>query len=263
MTHFAAHTISEIPSVNGIGLMRTDETLTAAELRQRAHVELLRQEAIAQGLLADDDPVPSDGATSEAASAAIESLISQAVVTPEPDRETCLRFHAANPAKFAHGERVHARHILFAVTPGVDVNALRKRAEAHLIDLRASGKTDVNAFSIAANQLSNCPSGKTGGDLGWLLQSDCAPEFARELFGKPEVGVLPRLVQSRFGFHVVEVLAREPGNTPAFDQCEGAVRMLLMQQSFATALRQYLQQLAARATIQHFELDASASPLMQ
>jgi peptidyl-prolyl cis-trans isomerase C len=85
----------------------------------------------------------------------------------------------------------------------------------------------------------------------------------REVFGKPEVGVLPRLVQSRFGFHVVEVLAREPGHTPEFEQCEGAVRMLLMQQSFATALRQYLQQLAARATIQHLELDASASPLVQ
>jgi hypothetical protein len=42
----------------------------------------------------------------------------------------------------------------------------------------------------------------------------CAPEFAREIFGKPEVGVLPRLVHSRFGLHVVEVLAREPGLEP-------------------------------------------------
>lgn len=263
MTHFTNQTFLDIPSVNGVPLTRADESLTATELRQRACVELLRQEAIADGLLDDDDPIPAEGATSEAASAAIELLVTHSVVTPEPDRETCRRFHSANPAKFANGERVHTRHILFAVTPGVDVNALRKRAEAHLIDLRACDKADVNAFSIAANQLSNCPSGKAGGDLGWLAQTDCAPEFAREVFGKPEVGVLPRLVQSRFGFHVVEVLAREPGHTPEFEQCEGAVRMLLMQQSFATALRQYLQQLAARATIRHVELDASASPLMQ
>ncbi len=263
MTQFATHTMADIPSINGIPLMRADESLTAAELRQRAHVELLRQQAIAEGLLDEDDAIPIQGITSEAASAAIELLIAQSVITPEPDHETCHRFHVANPSKFAIGERVHARHILFAVTPSVDVNALRKRAEAHLIDLRASSKGDVRSFAIAASQLSNCPSGKAGGDLGWLTHVDCAPEFAREVFGKPEVGVLPRLVQSRFGFHVVEVLAREPGHTPDFDQCEGAVKMLLMQQSFATALRQYLQQLAARAAIRHCDLDAAASPLMQ
>ena len=33
--------------------------------------------------------------------------------------------------------------------------------------------------------------------------------------GKPEVGVLPRLVHSRFGLHVVEVLARHQGSLAA------------------------------------------------
>ena len=72
-------------------------------------------------------------------------------------------------------------------------------------------------------KMSNCPSGATGGELGWLVSADCAPEFAREIFGHVEVGVLPRLVHSRFGLHVVEVLEREPGTQQPFEAVRGAV----------------------------------------
>jgi hypothetical protein len=60
------------------------------------------------------------------------------------------------------------------------------------------------------------------------------------------VGVLPRLVHSRFGLHVVEVLAREPGTQPDFEVVRSAVAQSLRQQSYATALRQYLSLLAGQ-----------------
>ena len=66
----------------------------------------------------------------------------------------------------------------------------------------------LSRFAVAAGSLSNCPSGAQGGDLGELTAPDCVAEFAREIFGKVEIGVLPRLVHSRFGLHVVEVQAR-------------------------------------------------------
>ena len=53
-----------LPSVNGVPLTQPDETLAADELRQRACTELLRQEAIAAGLLDADDPAPVQGAPS-------------------------------------------------------------------------------------------------------------------------------------------------------------------------------------------------------
>ena len=109
----------------------------------------------------------------------------------------------------------------------------------------------------------NCPSGAQGGELGWLTAADCAPEFARELLGHTEIGVLPRLVHSRFGLHVVEVLARESGVQPSFESVRAAVAQSLRQQSFATALRQYLQLLAGQAQVQGVELDAATTPLVQ
>jgi peptidyl-prolyl cis-trans isomerase C len=102
-----------------------------------------------------------------------------------------------------------------------------------------------------------------GGDLGWLAADDCAPEFAREIFGRIEIGVLGRLVHSRFGLHIVEVLEREPGAAQPFETVRGAVATSLRQQAFVTALRQYLRLLAGEAALEGVDLDAASTPLVQ
>jgi peptidyl-prolyl cis-trans isomerase C len=204
-------------------------------------LERLRREAIDAGLLGADDPEPVDDVPSDAAAAAIEALLDRRVRIEPPDEESCRRFHAGNAERFAVGEKVELRHILFAVTPGVDVAALRKRAEACLVELRAKARDEsADRFAAAAGELSNCPSGARGGALGRLGADDCASEFAREVFGRTEVGVLPRLVTSRFGFHVVEVLAREPGRVPGYEEVREAVRMQLERQATVNALRRHV-----------------------
>jgi peptidyl-prolyl cis-trans isomerase C len=184
-------------------------------------------------------------------------------VQAEADEESCRRFHAANAARFAVGERARLRHVLFAVTAGVDVDALRQRAEDCLLDLRARRHGEADRFIEAAAQLSNCPSGRDGGELGWLTAAECAPEFAGEVFGHPEVGVLPRLVRSRFGFHVVEVLERDAGTVPPYEAVRAAVRQTLERQAYATALRQYLQVLAGQARLEGIDLETADTPLVQ
>jgi peptidyl-prolyl cis-trans isomerase C len=249
--------------VGGVPLHAADETPDLFELRQRACTELLRQAAMRAGLLDAADPAPEGGVISAAANAAIEALLAQALQVPEPDGHACRRVYAAQPARWAHGERALVRHVLFAVTPGVDVGALRRRAEACLVDVRAKSAGEGDRFAVVAADTSNCPSGAQGGALGWLSARDCAPEFAREVFGHSEVGVLPRLVHSRFGLHVVEVQAREPGEVPPFEAVAAAVAQVLRQQSWATALRQYLQILAAATQVEGVDLDGAASPLVQ
>jgi peptidyl-prolyl cis-trans isomerase C len=75
--------------------------------------------------------------------------------------------------------------------------------------------------------------------------------------------VLPRLVHSRFGLHVVDVRAREVGHSPAFEAVRGAVALRLRQQSFVSALRQYLQLLAGTAVVEGVVLDSADTPLVQ
>lgn len=252
-----------LPQVNGVVLSDPEEGLSLEELRQRACAELLRQAAIQAGLLASDDPPPVGGAMTEEASSAIEALLDRDLHLPEPSEEALRRHHAAQRGRYAVGERVQLRHVLFAVTSGVDVNALRQRAEACLLDVRCASPGGEDRFAAAAASTSNCPTGAEGGALGWLTAEACAPEFAREIFGKPEIGVLPRLVHSRFGLHVVEVQARQAGLDPTFEAVRSAVAQGLRQQAFATALRQYLQLLAGEAALVGVDLEAAASPLVQ
>lgn len=247
--------IDTVATINDIIIADASETLTNEELRQRACSELLRQAAIDNGFLDAADPQPRGGAMSGPASAAVERLLDEELSAPEPGEDVCRRFYDGNTKRFSVGERVQARHVLFAVTPGVDVTALRPRAEACLVDLRCESET--NRFAIVAAETSNCPSGADGGNLGWLSESDCAPEFAREIFGKPEVGILPRLIHSRFGLHVVDVVQRKPGSIPTYDQARAAVSQMLQRQQFTTALRQYLQSLASQANITGVDLERS------
>ena len=249
--------------INGVALHAPDEAPRPEELRQRACTELLRQAAQSAGLLAAGDTASADGVISEAATDAIEALLAQNVNVPEPADEACSRYYAAYKNAYRTGERVRVRHILFAVTPGVDVVALRKRAEPIFLDVRCHDGKASDAFAESARKFSNCPSGEQGGELGWLTSADCAPEFARELFGHIEVGVLPRLVHSPFGLHVVEVQEREFGVVQSFEAVRGAVAQALRQQTFVTALRQYLRVLAGGAAVEGVDLDSADTPLVQ
>ena len=254
--------VAGIARINGVALNAPHELLDEEALRQRACTELLRQAAQQAGLLSADDVPGALGAISTEASDAIEQLLDRELPIPDPSEEACRRYHEAHPAAHAQGERAQLRHVLFAVTPGVDVKQLRLRAEALLIDLRCADDGGAK-FAEAAAQWSNCPSGQQGGDLGWLTRADCAPEFARDVFGSAEIGVLARLVHSRFGLHVVEVVAREAGQQPAFEDVRQAIALTLRQQAWVNALRQYLQLLAGAAVVEGVALDAADSPLVQ
>lgn len=256
--------IAPVARVNGVPLHGAGESPDPESLRQRAYSELLRQAAQQQGLLALNDAASLDGVLSEAASQAIEQLLERELRLPEPDVAACRRYYAAHRSRYSVGEKVQARHILFAVTPGVDIDALRRRAEGLLIGLRCA---DAQAFAEAARESSNCPSGEQGGELGWLERGDCAPELAAVLFAQDEgsthVGVLPRLITTRFGFHIIRVEEREAGQQQAYEAVEGAIAQTLRQQAYVTALRQYLNLLAGSAALQGVELEGAESPLLQ
>lgn len=253
-----AMSTTSVARINGIPLHAPGEALAPEELRQRACTELLRQAAQRSGLLSADDAPAVDGAISEAAAAAIETQLDRELRVPEVTEEACRRHFDANARSYSVGERLHLRHLLFAVTPGVDVPALRNRAEVALLDIRARGN-----FEGTARTLSNCPSGQQGGDLGWVAAADCAPEFARDVFAHAGLGVLPRLVHSRFGFHVVEVLAREPGAEAEYASVRAAVAAALERQSFVIGLQQYLRVLAGEAQVEGVDLEGASTPLVQ
>lgn len=254
-----------VPRINGVALLQPHETLSPPDLLQRAHAELLRQEAVRQGRL-PEQPTHFAPELDEAAQQAIEAMLDEAIATPEPDHEACLRTYQARKQHHVVGQALHVRHILFGVTPGVNVHALAKRAESALLELSRK-EVAPNRFEALARELSNCPSGAQGGDLGWLGPDDCAPELANELFFQSDsgwgMGVHPRLVHTRYGFHIIEVLGRRKGQQLAFEEVKDRIAHQLTQQARATALRQYMQLLVGQARVEGLDLQGSDTPLVQ
>lgn len=254
-----------VASINGIALHDVGETPDPNTLRERAYTELLRQQAVKAGLLPRHAGLVAPE-LDDAQRAVIETLLDAAVVSPDPGETECRRYFDANKGRFIVGQALHVRHILFAVTPGVNVHALSQRAEAALLDLI---RKDVppGRFEALATELSNCPSSAQGGDLGWVTPEDCAPELANELFFQTDsrwgMGVHPRLVHTRFGLHIIEVLGRRKGKLPEFEQVQERIQAQLALQSRSTALRQYMQLLVGQARVEGIELEGADSPLVQ
>ena len=236
-------------TVNGVEIaVGSDEPAELAAAR-----ELLRQRAIEAGFL--DGEVAGEEEVGEA----IEALLAHEVVTPAPEEAECRRYYDGHPREFISGDLVHARHILFQVTPAVPVPEIRARAEQTLNALlREPGR-----FEALAQELSNCPSAQQGGNLGQVSRGDMVPEFEQALFRPGPTGMLRDVVKTRFGFHIVSVDRRIAGEKLPFDAVREKIAARLSATVEEKAMRQYVSVLAARADLVGVDLDAAVTPLVQ
>ncbi|MCC5930306.1 MAG: peptidylprolyl isomerase [Cyclobacteriaceae bacterium] len=77
----------------------------------------------------------------------------------------------------------------------------RNRAEGLLRQLR--GGTD---FAQLARENSEDPgSSVRGGDLGWFMEGQMVKPFEDAVFGATRTGLVPNLVESQFGYHIINV----------------------------------------------------------
>lgn len=212
--------------------------------------ELLRQRAVALALIDAASPLDDD---------ALEALLARELRTPEPTLEDCRRFYEQHPTRFIRNEIVYASHILFAVTDRVPLALLRHKAEEALNALLH----EPESFEARARELSNCPSAGVGGSLGQLMRGDTVPEFESALFDSPEVGLLPRLVRTRYGFHLVRIERRVPGEPVAFEAAADDIARFLSERVRHKAIQQYVSILASEATLENAAVDAATSPLVQ
>ena len=251
--------------INGIALHASEQCPDEATLRELAYSELLRQRAVVKELLPRHQGLTSPK-LGEAEREIIEAMVDDEVHSPQPNEDECRRYYEANQPQFTVGQALHVRHILFAVTPGVNVQALAVHAEKALVEL-SHKNAHPERFAQLAAELSNCPSSAQGGDLGWVGPDDCAPELAKELFhqkhSQSSMGLHPQLIHSRFGFHIVDVINRRAGKQPAYADVRERIAALLAMQSRARALHQYMSLLVGEALVEGVTLEGADSPLVQ
>lgn len=196
-----------------------------------AMTDRLRERASELGLQADSDE------------ALLEAVLEHDVQIPEPDQEECRRYYDTHGEQLRQGGVVETDHILFAVTETTPIDLLRRHAEDTLNAL-LSGQAD---FGDVVRNESNCPSAQVGGNLGQLSREQCVPEFWSALIEHGEPGLLPRLVRTRFGLHIVRIHRIDQGSLPPFDAVRDVITQRLRARSLVRALQLYAEDLRPSA----------------
>ncbi|HEY6772650.1 MAG TPA: peptidylprolyl isomerase, partial [Oxalicibacterium sp.] len=76
-------------------------------------------------------------------------------------------------------------------------------------------------------------------------------------------GILPHLVNTRFGFHIVRVDRRIAGDAIPFDEVADDIARFLAERVRHKAMQQYVTVLASQAQLEGVDLGASNGPLVQ
>ena len=144
------------------------------------------------------------------------------------------RYYQAHQAEFARPERVRVRQIL---------TEDRATAEKALKEIAAGA-----AFEEVARRLSRDPSAASGGDQGELARADLPPAFAEVIFSlRP--GEVSRLVPADYGFHIFQVVGREPARVVPLEEARGEILGRLRQERADRLLRSLVESARGRYNV--------------
>lgn len=101
-------------------------------------------------------------------------------------------------------DRIRASHILLMYAGSARSTAKRSKQQAateiEALKQRIGAGED---FAALARQHSDCPSGKSGGDLGTFGRGQMVPAFEQAAFGLP-IGQVSGVVETDFGYHIIQ-----------------------------------------------------------
>ena len=106
---------------------------------------------------------------------------------------------------------VQASHILFKADPQMPP-AAKAAVKAQAQDILNKIKAGAD-FAAMAKQYGTDGTKDKGGDLGYFDKTSMVPEFSKAAFGAPGLGLLPTLVETNFGYHIVKVTGKKSENT--------------------------------------------------
>lgn len=162
-------------------------------------------------------------------------------------------------------DRVHVRHILVKTPePGpdgkVDQKALdtaKAKAEGLLKQIQNGGN-----FEELAKKNSDDPGSATkGGELPTFQHGAMVPEFEQAAFALQNKGQLSGLVQSKFGYHIIQLIDKQPAHTKSLDEVKADIIPVVKQQKESKAADELARTLEAQAKAQGLDKAAAARNL--
>lgn len=162
--------------------------------------------------------------------------------------EAVAKFYEENKQRFTQPETAHARHILVKVDKDAD-EATKKAKKEEIEGYRKQIIDGTAKFEDIAKEHSDCPSGKrAGGDLGSFGHGQMVPEFDKAAF-EQEVDKVGPVIETSFGYHIVQVLERTPAGERKLDEVKDQIKEQLLNQEKQKVVEAYLKELRDSAKI--------------
>lgn len=192
---------------------------SAGQLAQNIYVRrALAAEAIAAGL--DKDPnvqaqlrIARDRVLSDLRLAAIDRA-------NMPNDEAAAKYakeaYQADPKRFQAPEELRVRHIL------IKGNSAEARAKAEKILAELKGGADFE--TLARKSSEDTVSASNGGDLGYFGRDRMVKSFEDAAFALKQPGETSPLVESQFGFHIIQLVDRRSPGVRPFGEVETGLK---------------------------------------
>lgn len=181
----------------------------------------------------------------------IDEQFTQKAAVSEDEIKT---FYESRLDSFKQPEQVRARHILMKVDPQADES---QRAEARKkLEMIQQKLQKGEDFEALAKEYSEGPSSAKGGDLGYFGRGQMAKPFEEAAFALRS-GEVSDIVETKFGYHLIEVIDRKPETTVALEDVRGRIEQYLKQQKVQENVRMYVEDLKEEADVKRLlEIDS-------
>ncbi len=156
-----------------------------------------------------------------------EAFEGKAEVTDEDIEEY---YYLNAESEFSVPERVGARHILKKVPPDADEET-RKAARA-AIEAAAKRIAGGEDFAAVAREVSDDASAADGGDLGMFERGKMVKPFEEAAFALEE-GQVSDIVESPFGFHIIQVYKHEKSGQKPIEEVRNEIAAKLAKEKAA------------------------------
>ncbi len=178
----------------------------------------------------------------------IENLITTQALEGLSLEEAELReFYQDNPEYFQRPEQITARHIILT-TQNAEDEAERNVIRARIDDIRERIQAGED-FAEMAREYSEDGSASQGGRLGTFGRGQMVPEFEEVAFSL-EVGELSTVVETRFGYHLVQVTEKTPEQTVPFEDARDNIEEFLLEDTRNQVAQEYVMDLRESARVE-------------
>ena len=138
-------------------------------------------------------------------------------------------FYEQNKKRYEVPEERRASHILIAASKDAS-EADKAKAKAKAEDVLAKVRANPSEFAKLARQYSEDPgSAAKGGDLDYLGRGATVPPFEAALFSLKDKEI-SGLVQSDFGYHIIQVTGIKPAQAKDFGSVKGEIEAEIKKQ---------------------------------